>query len=202
VQQEFERDYMKDVDKDGYEAKMKDPNLTADEKKKEKALYEAMEMKARRRSLGNIRFIGELYNLNMLTVKIMHGCVRRLLKTTDDESLECLCRLVTTVGQDFERQTNDLFKTTPKEKQGGLTEIPVYFNEMKKIIANKTTSARVRFMMQDVVDLKNNQWRKRREDAGPKTIQQIHANAKKDQLNQSLMNSSPSHSQQPTSDDG
>jgi hypothetical protein len=100
---------------------------------------------------------------------------------------------VTTVGQDFERQTNDLFNTTPKvgflmiffsdffrifaniftsfsrqslqniavraksiflghfiknptskEKQGGLTEIPVYFNEMKKIIANKTTSARVR----------------------------------------------------------
>jgi len=84
-----------------------------------------------------------------------------------------------------------------------------------------------------VVDLKNNQWRKRREDAGPKTIQQIHADAKKEQLNQSLMNSAPlpsnsgrdrdrrddrggggrddarkesrkgpSHSQQPTSDDG
>jgi hypothetical protein len=33
---------------------------------------------------------------------------------------------------------------TSKEKQGGLKEIPVYINEMKKIIANKTTSARVR----------------------------------------------------------
>jgi len=191
VQEEFERDYMKNVDKDGYEAKMKDPNLTANEKKKEKALYEAMEIKARRRSLGNIRFIGELYNLNMLTVKIMHGCVRRLLKTTDDESLECLCRLVTTVGQNFERQTNDLFKTTPKEKQGGLKEIPVYINEMKKIIANKTTSARVRFLMQDVVDLKNNQWRKLREDVCPKTLQQIRADVKMEQLNQSLMNSAP-----------
>jgi hypothetical protein len=31
---------------------------------------------------------------------------------------------------------------------------------------------------------------------------QIHADAKKEQLNQSLMNSSPSHSPQPTSDDG
>lgn len=56
VQEEFERDYMKNVDKDGYEAKMKDPNLTADEKKKEKALYEAMAMKARRRSLGESSF--------------------------------------------------------------------------------------------------------------------------------------------------
>jgi hypothetical protein len=31
--------------------------------------FEAMEMKARRRSLGNIRFIGELYKLQMLTVR-------------------------------------------------------------------------------------------------------------------------------------
>ena len=56
VQEEFERDYMKNVDKDGYEAKMKDPNLTANEKKKEKAIYEAMEIKARRRSLGESSF--------------------------------------------------------------------------------------------------------------------------------------------------
>lgn len=52
VQQEFERDYMQDVDKEGYEAKMRDPNLSAEEKKKEKDLFEDLEMKARRRSLG------------------------------------------------------------------------------------------------------------------------------------------------------
>ena len=45
--------------------------------------------------------------------------------------------------------------------------------------------------MQDVVDLKNNNWQKRREDAGPKKIDQIHADAKKEQLNASLMNSAP-----------
>ena len=49
-------------------------------------------MRARRRSLGNIRFIGELYKLKMLTARIMHECVKKLLKTTDEESLECLCR--------------------------------------------------------------------------------------------------------------
>ena len=29
----------------------------------------------------------------------MHECIRKLLVQTDEESLECLCRLVTTVGQ-------------------------------------------------------------------------------------------------------
>ena len=38
------------------------------------------------------RFIGELYKLQMLTARIMHECVKKLLMTTDEESLECLCR--------------------------------------------------------------------------------------------------------------
>lgn len=64
-------------------------------------------MRARRRSLGNIRFIGELYKLKMLTARIMHECVKKLIASTDEESLECLCRLLTTVGKDLEAETND-----------------------------------------------------------------------------------------------
>ena len=56
-------------------------------------------MKLRRRSLGNIRFIGELYKIRMLTGKIMHECIKKLLIQTDEESLECLCTLVTNIGQ-------------------------------------------------------------------------------------------------------
>ena len=48
--------------------------------------------------MGNIRFIGELYRIKMLNGKIMHECIRKLLKETDEESMECLCRLVTTIG--------------------------------------------------------------------------------------------------------
>lgn len=57
------------------------------------------------RSVGNIRFIGELYKLHMLTRKIMHSCIVQLLSQGDEESLECLCKLLTTVGQDLENQT-------------------------------------------------------------------------------------------------
>lgn len=58
--------------------------------------------KARRRSIGNIKFIGELFKLKMLTEAIMHDCVVKLLKHHDEESLECLCRLLTTIGKDLD----------------------------------------------------------------------------------------------------
>ena len=58
--------------------------------------------KARRRSLGNIKFIGELFKLKMLTEVIMHDCIVKLLKNHDEESLECLCRLLSTIGKDLD----------------------------------------------------------------------------------------------------
>ena len=54
--------------------------------------------------------------------------------------------------------------------------------EMRRFVEEKKTSARVRFLMQDVIELKQNGWRKRREDAGPKTIDQIHKEVEKEQM--------------------
>jgi len=48
------------------------------------------------------RFIGELYKQQMLTTKIMHRCIRHLLDQNDEDSLECLCKLLTTIGKDLE----------------------------------------------------------------------------------------------------
>ena len=53
-QQEFERDYMTDIDRDKYTADM-EAATDPDDKKRIQMEYEAMEMKARKRSLGNIR---------------------------------------------------------------------------------------------------------------------------------------------------
>uniref|UniRef100_F7DF46 Eukaryotic translation initiation factor 4 gamma 1 n=1 Tax=Monodelphis domestica TaxID=13616 RepID=F7DF46_MONDO len=119
---------------------------------------------ARRRSLGNIKFIGELFKLKMLTEAIMHDCVVKLLKNHDEESLECLCRLLTTIGKDL-----DFEKAKPRMDQ--------YFNQMEKIIKEKKTSSRIRFMLQDVLDLRRSNWVPRRGDQGPKTIDQIHKEA-------------------------
>ena len=73
-------------------------------------------MRARRRSLGNIRFIGELYKLKMLTARIMHECLKQLLRSpADEEALECLCRLLATVGKDLEAETDAKIRADKEE---------------------------------------------------------------------------------------
>ncbi len=60
--------------------------------------------KMRRRSLGNIRFIGELFKLKMLSEAIIYECITRLLKSaSDEETLECFSKLITTTGKDLEK---------------------------------------------------------------------------------------------------
>ncbi|KTG47005.1 hypothetical protein cypCar_00042276 [Cyprinus carpio] len=73
-----------------------------EEKQRLKEELEDAKDKARRRSLGNIKFIGELFKLKMLTETIMHDCIVKLLKNHDEESLECLCRLLSTIGKDLD----------------------------------------------------------------------------------------------------
>ncbi len=104
-QHEFEKDYLEGLDRESYDKRIAEAEK--EEKIKEIRLeYEEEERRLRRRSLGNIRFIGELYKLKMLTARIMHECVNRLLREADEETLECLCRLLTTVGKELEMETN------------------------------------------------------------------------------------------------
>ena len=123
----------------------------------------------------------------MLTARIIHDCIRKLLTSnpSDEEALECLCRLLTTVGQALDKETNDRLAKGPIQ---GLVDLGSYFKEMMKLVEQKKTSARVRFLMQDVIELRLNGWKKRREDAGPKTIDQIHKEAQNEELKQKMAN--------------
>ncbi|XP_071623383.1 eukaryotic translation initiation factor 4 gamma 3 isoform X7 [Heliangelus exortis] len=163
-QKEFEKDK---ADDDVFEKKQKELEAatTPEEKTRLHDELEEAKDKARRRSIGNIKFIGELFKLKMLTEVIMHDCVVKLLKNHDEESLECLCRLLTTIGKDL-----DFEKAKPRMDQ--------YFNQMEKIVKERKTSSRIRFMLQDVIDLRLCNWVSRRADQGPKTIEQIHKEAK------------------------
>ncbi|XP_052449626.1 eukaryotic translation initiation factor 4 gamma 3 isoform X2 [Carassius gibelio] len=163
-QKEFERDK---VDDDAFEKKHRELEAATSASERERLQEELEEAKdkARRRSIGNIKFIGELFKLKMLTEAIMHDCVVKLLKNHDEESLECLCRLLTTIGKDL-----DFEKAKPRMDQ--------YFNQMEKIVKERKTSSRIRFMLQDVIDLRLHNWVSRRADLGPKTIEQIHKEAK------------------------
>ncbi|XP_051957506.1 eukaryotic translation initiation factor 4 gamma 3 isoform X1 [Xyrauchen texanus] len=163
-QKEFERDKVDDVVLERKEKELDSATSSTERERLQEEFVEAKD-KARRRSTGNIKFIGELFKLKMLTEPIMHDCVVKLLKNHDDESLECLCRLLTTIGKDL-----DFEKAKPRMDQ--------YFNQMEKIVKERKTSSRIRFMLQDVIDLRLHNWVSRRADQGPKTIEQIHKEAK------------------------
>ncbi|TNN27758.1 Eukaryotic translation initiation factor 4 gamma 3 [Liparis tanakae] len=53
-----------------------------------------------------------------------------------------------------------------------------YFHQMEKVVKERKTSSRIRFMFQDIMDLRVHNWVSRRADQGPKTIEQIHKEAK------------------------
>jgi translation initiation factor 4G len=160
--------------------KVKEINECNDTEKKKELQFELedYDRRLRMKSVGNIRFIGELFKQQMLTIKIMMRCLDNLLENKDEESLECLCKLLTTIGKELESKKIDL---TP------------IFNAMKDIVDKKhgRVSSRVRFMLQDVIDLRRNKWIPRRQDSNPKTIDQIQKEAENEHLNIQALNSVP-----------
>ncbi|XP_042245960.1 eukaryotic translation initiation factor 4 gamma 3-like [Thunnus maccoyii] len=138
--------------------------LSTEHKQLQEELEEAKD-EAQRRSIGNIKFIGELFKLKMLTVPIMHDSVVKLLKDQHEESLECLCTLLTTVGKDLDHE-----KAKPRTDQ--------YFNLMKKTVKEKNMSPQIQSMVQDVIDLRSHNWVSKGANQGPKTIKKTHKEVK------------------------
>ncbi|KAG8949381.1 hypothetical protein FRC04_008616 [Tulasnella sp. 424] len=132
----------------------KEPVLYSDE-------YYAF-LKAKRQSQGLVRFFGELFKLQMLTERIMHECIKRVLKidNPEEEEIESLCTLLTTVGQTLD---------TPKAKG----HMNIYFGRMQILVDNPNVALRIRYMVLDVIELRGRNWRPRNAAAGPSTIAQF-----------------------------
>lgn len=126
--------------------------------------------KAKRQGLGLIKFIGELFKLQMLTERIMHECVKKLLgnvENPEEEEIESLCKLLTTVGASLD---------TPKAR----AHMDVYFSRMKELTKSQNVSSRMQFMLQDIIELRERKWILRNAVAAPATIAQIHETAAKE----------------------
>lgn len=125
--------------------------------------HEEEERQSRRRSVGTCRFVGELYNSHVLKHNIMTKCINNLLESDPngpEEYLECLCTLLTTIGPKMDAENVAAFSST--------------FKVMSEKIRKRKLSNRVKFMMQDVIDLRNRKWTLRTGamDSVPKTMEQ------------------------------
>ncbi|KAJ8595440.1 ARM repeat-containing protein [Rhizopogon salebrosus TDB-379] len=126
--------------------------------------------KANRQGPGLMKFIGELFKLQMLTERIMHECVKKLLgnaQNPEEEEIESLCQLLTTAGQLLD---------TPKAR----THMDVYFTRMKELGKSTHASSRMQIMLQDVIELRERRWISRNAITAPTTIAAIHEAAAKD----------------------
>lgn len=147
----------------------KDGPLTTDEEEQRSVVKHKM--------LGNIKFIGELGKLDMLHETILHKCIKQLLEKKKRhgglrdmaEDLECLCQIMRTTGRNLD---------TDKAK----SLMNQYFDRMKQLAGNQELPSRIRFMLQDVLELRDHKWvpRKVLSDHGPKTIAQVREEAAKD----------------------
>ncbi|EKM53380.1 uncharacterized protein PHACADRAFT_259721 [Phanerochaete carnosa HHB-10118-sp] len=129
--------------------------------------------KAKRQGLGLIKFIGELFKLQMLTERIMHECVKKLLgnvENPEEEEIESLCRLLTTVGALLD---------TPKAR----AHMDVYFSRMKELTKSQNVTSRMQFMLQDILELRERKWIPRNQAAAPTTLAAVHELAAKEKAN-------------------
>ncbi len=139
--------------------------------------------KLKQRMLGNIRFVGELYKQKLLNTDTMHDCITTLLghpgnwKTNHDiQDLELLCKLLTTVGSYLEQKSKGA-----KRKPEWESNFDAYFERLFALTKEKSLEARIRFSIEDVIDLRKNNWKERREKEGPLKISEIHQKAQEEE---------------------
>lgn len=96
-------------------------------------------MQAQRRAMNNLLFIGHLYCSKLLTEKIMHDCIKKLLAEVvnpKQEDIKCLCKVMFIVGAQL--------NANPKAK----FYMDVYFDRIMMLMRNQRLDHRTRAMLQ------------------------------------------------------
>lgn len=136
--------------------------------------------------LGHMRFIGELYKGDLISIKIMLMVLPQLLEgndengEVDEEKVECFAKLMAVIGLILEQQSVRLRDSGKSDSFEKLKEfwdkVHTFAGESK----GATVSNRIKFMLQDLLEMRDNGWTTRREEESAKTIEQIHKDAAKE----------------------
>ncbi|PNY27217.1 Eukaryotic translation initiation factor 4 gamma [Tolypocladium capitatum] len=123
---------------------------------------------AKRRGLGLVQFIGELYKLGMLTERIMHECVHKLVDykgVPDEAEIESLSKLLRTIGANLD------------QTEKGRPMMDAYFQRILTMVELPELQSRMKFMLMDIVDLRRSNWISKELNKGPKTLEEVRAEA-------------------------
>jgi translation initiation factor 4G len=161
-----------------------DKNDHADMTPAEKASADRL---ARKKSIGLMKYIGELYVMKLIKAQIMMSCLERLLVHDDEEKLECFCKLMTTIGKQLDNEGEQDAIQHIWDEVYGLAGVSVTTTTSSSPTTTKEDSAstkpfapstRLRFLLQDLIEFKENDWIQiRHVHETAKTIDQIHKQA-------------------------
>lgn len=151
-----------------------------DSKASEDIEEEELRYIAKQKVLGNVKFIGELFKLEMLNAATLHKMLEQLLDkksrpypTLEDrcEDMECLSQIFRTCGRQLDTEMSKNL-------------IDQYFDNMENKSNSSKYPARIRFMLRDVIELRKDGWKPRKATKveGPQPIQDL--NTDEDYLRQ------------------
>jgi translation initiation factor 4G len=144
--------------------------------------------KTKRQGLGIIKFLGELFKLQILSEPSIHGCVKRILLSNfenpnlEEEQIESLCKLFTAIGKILDtnkaRAHMDVYFSCMKElrRSGSVSSRMQYMLQVRGIHAISPSFVNSCFGSQDVIELRERKWilRNHWQVAAPATIAHIH----------------------------
>uniref|UniRef100_U5EPX1 Eukaryotic translation initiation factor 4 gamma 2 n=1 Tax=Corethrella appendiculata TaxID=1370023 RepID=U5EPX1_9DIPT len=123
---------------------------------------------AKQRILGNIKFTGELYKLDMLPEVHLHNLLQEIIKKkyktneSSCEDMEYLAQLIKTCGKNMDTEL-------------GKQLMDQYFDRMEQLSQSNMYPPRIRFLLRDVIELRKNNWKPRQvaRVEGPAPIQEF-----------------------------
>ena len=107
----------------------------------------------KKKYLGHMRFIGELYKGNLIKIEILLWCLTTLLDDVkEEEKVECFCKLMSTIGYSLEQQSYELSQTgkgKPSE------DLAACWCNVKAMETSAQVSPRTKFMLMDLIEMKD-----------------------------------------------
>ncbi len=118
--------------------------------------------------LGHMRFIGELYKGDLISIKVMLICLPALLEGElsssenaggiDEEKVECFTKLMTVIGMILEQQSLSLKSSGKTDSYEKLCNCwrSVEIMAGKRKEEGPKVSNRIKFMLQDLIEMRDN----------------------------------------------
>ena len=98
-----------------------------------------MEMNEVQSNFVFIQFFAELYKMDLLPVIGIHEFIKKLLLDANEDSILCLCKLLTRVYEPLDQETNK--------------RLPEYLDMLDKLRVQKRFSSRVNSQINEILSL-------------------------------------------------